>query len=226
MAQEMQRVNLQKIYLDNENSRHDPIDNETDIIKYLLAKEKVGSLAKDIAKWGLSPLERMAVVPHSELKSAYTVAEGNRRLCALKLLHDPDKAPNEATKRLFRAYASQMSKPLTAIDIVVFPDMRQAAHWLELRHDGAQDGAAARPWSAKARDRAARRSGKESNPNMQAGLLLDYAAKRNLITEDEHDGISITTLTRFLTNAVVRETLGLATGKTLDIHVPQDELHG
>ena len=61
----------------------------------LLGKEKVRKLAEDIATKGISPLDRLGVTAHPKVNDSYVAVEGNRRLCALKLLADPEKAPTE-----------------------------------------------------------------------------------------------------------------------------------
>ena len=94
MTHKTKQVSLSRIYLDNQNPRHDPIDNEPEIVAHLIAHEKVKSLAADIAIRGTSPLERLAAIPHADKKNFFIAVEGNRRVCALKLLNDPDKAPD------------------------------------------------------------------------------------------------------------------------------------
>ena len=69
-------ISLAKLYLDNDNPRHDPIDNESEIISALVRKERVLVLAKDIAKWGLSPLDRIAVTAKDGVPGSYVALEG------------------------------------------------------------------------------------------------------------------------------------------------------
>lgn len=100
MATAQQTVLLSRIYLDPENPRHETLPDEPSIIKHLVAKEGVRPLAKDIAEaGGTSPIDLIALVQHPKVKNAYVVVEGNRRICALKLLQDADKAGNEKDKR-------------------------------------------------------------------------------------------------------------------------------
>lgn len=223
MAYKTQPIQLQHIYLDNTNPRHDPIDNEPELIAYLIAHEQVKPLARDIAKLGTSPLDRFAVTPHPVSKSSYVVLEGNRRLCALKLLHDPQKASKDTHRAFFRDLASKMLSPPTSIEAVVFSDRDEARPWLARRHEGAQDGIGTRPWNPRQKARFNRAGGKPTNPNTQATLLLEYALARKLITKHEHDQINITTLTRFLSNPVFRNAIGLDSSRTLLIHVPPNE---
>ncbi len=223
MEYKTQSIQLQKVYLDNNNPRHDPIDNELDLIANLVTKEKIKSLARDIAKNGASPLERLAVIPHPTTKSVYIAVEGNRRVCALKLLQDPDKAPADSHRKIFRELAASRIEKITTIDAVIFPDRKSARHWLALRHEGELDGVGTRQWRAPQVERFNRTGGEITNPNKQAALLLEYALARGLIDRNQHDDISITTLTRFLSNPIFRDTIGLSTNNDLQVSVPQQE---
>ena len=88
-------IKTERVFLDFDNPRHDPMESQEEVIRYLCEDE----LAKDLVIHGLSPLELFALIPRNEgKKNAYTVAEGNRRLCALKLLNDPNLAPASMRK--------------------------------------------------------------------------------------------------------------------------------
>jgi hypothetical protein len=221
---EVKTVEIDRIYLDNNNPRHDPIDSEPGVIAHLVREESVKQLARHIASiGGTSPLERMGVIPHPSIASAYVSAEGNRRLCALKLLADPDKADTEANKKYFRELAKKLGDTISTMEIVIFPSREAARPWVALRHEGEQDGIGTRPWnpSQKARFNASGESPK--NPNIQATRLIDYARRRNLLPREELDKVSVTTITRFLHTQAVRDTLGLRDNKTLTITVLQEE---
>ncbi len=226
-AHKFDQIDLSHVYLDNINPRHNPIDNEPEIISYLIARELVKPLARDIAARGtLSPLERLALIPHPKVKGAFLSAEGNRRICALKLLSDPDKAPSESDRSLFRQLAQKLRPRISTVDAVIFSNRRDARQWLSLRHEGALGGVGTRTWRAhqKARfDRGAQEGERTNNPNAQASLLLEYGLARGLITQGEHDAISLTTLTRYLKSPVFRSALGLANNRDIQVMVPQNE---
>lgn len=220
-----QEIDISKVYLDNINPRHDPIDNEPEIIAYLLATERVRPLARSIAELGTSPLERFAVTPYPDLRGVFVSLEGNRRVCALKLLHDPDKAPTEDHRKFFRGLNKKWSAAPDSIDAVIFRNREEAGPWLSIRHEGEQDGVGTRAWNARQKERFNRKAGHAAgNPNAQAALLLEYALRRSLITSDQHDAISLTTLTRFLSNPIFRDVLGLDTGRDLTTRAPQEEV--
>lgn len=224
MTYSIKEVDVSRIYLANENPRHDPIDTEPEIIQHLIAKEHVKPLARHIAKAGsTSPLERIAVVAHPKVKNAYIAVEGNRRICALKLLADPDKADSEANKKYFRELSEGMSAPPSMLEAVIFRDLQAARPWMSLRHEGEQGGIGTRPWDPNQKARFNAQEGNAQNPNIQASLLIDYARNQKLLSSKDIDAIRITTMTRYLSNPVFRDTLGLKDSKTLAITVPTEE---
>jgi len=218
-----QTVLLSRIYLDPENPRHETLPDEPSIIKHLVAKEGVRPLAKDIAEaGGTSPIELIALVQHPKVKNAYVVVEGNRRICALKLLQDADKAGNEKDKRYFANLGQNMPHAIHKVSAIVFDSRESARRWFALRHEGEQDGVGTKAWNSDQKTRfSVRTQGK--NPNAQALLALDYARQYGLLSAQEIGELSITTVTRYLSNPVVRHALGLADGNTLDILVPDAE---
>lgn len=226
MAYTIKKVNVSRIYLDNDNPRHDPIENEPEIISYLIKNEHVKRLARHIAEAGsTSPLERIGIVPHPKVRNAYIAAEGNRRLCAIKLLADPDKADTEANKRYFRNLATGMEALIDSFEAVIFDTHQEARRWVSLRHEGEQGGVGTLAWNSLQKTRFNAQEGGGSNPNIQASLLMEYARKSELLTNDEIDSLSITTITRYLTNPVFRSAMGLLDNKSLAITVPVDEFN-
>jgi hypothetical protein len=221
-----QQINISKVYLDNENPRHDPIDNEPEIIAHLLAHHNVRQLSRSICDLGTSPLDRFAVCPHPDREGVFISLEGNRRLCALKLLHDPDKAPTEQHRKYFRDLKKKSTNAPRTIDCAVFKDRDEADPWLRIRHEGEQEGIGTREWRAREKERYnRRREGGGDNPNAQAALLLEYGLNSGLISPAQHDAIGITTLTRFLSNPLVRDALGLDNPRDLTSRAPDSEVH-
>ncbi len=194
-------VPIGRIFLDLTNPRHVPLATEDEAIEYLCEKEDVWQLARDIGQIGLNPLERVALIPIKGQKDAYTMAEGNRRLCALKLLADPDRAPARLRKS-FETVAALRTQP-KSFSAVVFDNEEEVRPWLERMHNGAYDGRGRRQWNA---EQSQRYSG--SNKNKVAQAFLDYAEGAGLISAEERKG-KLTTVQRFLGIDVFREAMGL-----------------
>ena len=202
----LDNVPLTKLHLDPANPRHDPIHDEDRIIAQLVGAEKVLAMAKDIAaKGAISPLDRIGVIEIEDNPGHYIVVEGNRRACALKILHDPRKAPNSKTRATIEALHRKAKLP-SKFPIVVFRNREAAEPWLKLRHLGDQGGAGTRPWSPDAKNRFAR----GATPDRLAVALLDRAEAAGWVDATKRKSIAITTLTRYLSNPVVRAALGLA----------------
>ena len=124
-------VPIGRIFLLHSNPRHEPFETEGEAINYLCAKEDVYPLARDIVKMGrLNPLERCGVFPADKKKTggSYFVAEGNRRICALKLLSDPELAPANLRKG-FAALAEKWT-PINTVAAVKFDDYDSMRVWL------------------------------------------------------------------------------------------------
>ena len=82
-----------------------------------------------------------------------------------------------------------------------------------------------RSWRAAQKARFDQQGGTPTNPNAQAISLLDYSVKHSLISDEERAQLGVTTLTRFLSNPVFRNVLGLANAKDVTILVPPEEFN-
>lgn len=206
----LEEIEIGRIFLDSENPRHVPQETQPQVIEHLCKHEAVLQLAWDIAKHGTNPMERFAVYPAANGNSdddsppdAYVVVEGNRRLCALKILDDPDLAP-AAYRKQFAAIRT-VRPAIATVPCIVFPDKddHELRLWRERIHGGEQGGVGRRPWNAEQKTR---HTGADKNKVAQA--VLDYAEKRGLISQEERKG-KLTTVQRFLDNPIVREVIGI-----------------
>ncbi|MCL1961497.1 MAG: hypothetical protein FWG56_06955 [Desulfovibrionaceae bacterium] len=217
--QNVDDVPLTRLHLDPENPRHDPIHDEDRIIAQLFGAEKTLAVAKDIAQKGaISPLDRIGVIEMEGNPGHYIVVEGNRRACALKVLHDPQKAPNTTIRNSIESLRVSENIP-NRVPVVVFRDRETAAPWLKLRHLGEQDGAGTRKWGPAAKDRSAL----GTTPNRLAVAVLDRAEIAGWIDQAMRKDISVTTMTRYLSNPLIRAALGLGSSSELKFtHAPTE----
>lgn len=197
-------ISLDRIFLDHENPRHEPLERQAEIIEYLCRNEEVAQLACDIAQHGLSPLDKFGVmkIDVDDPESAYFTTEGNRRLCALKLLTDPDLAPSE--KKSFFEEQAEIWSPIPIIECWVSEDNAEVNFWLKRRHHGFAGGVGQKSWNA---DQKARHSGNTSR-NRVAIFFLDWAEQEGLITKEQRRG-KLTTVQRYIGNPILRESLGI-----------------
>jgi len=196
-------VAIGRIFLAPHNPRHEPVESESEAIERLCSAEDVLPLARDIVRHGVSPLERFALteIPRSGRNPSYYVEEGNRRICALKLLADSELAParmRQSFEKLGEAWT-----PITNIDAAVFADLDQLRIWLDRTHSGPQGGVGRKVWNAEQKQRFF-----GGTKNRLGQLVLDYAEAEGMITKQERVG-KITTAQRFLNPDVFQEALGI-----------------
>lgn len=208
------QIHVGDLLLDSENPRHDVISNQPEIIQQLLLNEQVLNLAKDIAEQGtLSPLELIGVLQLPG-KDEYIVIEGNRRVCACQLLNNPDLTTVKSMASQFKKLHKMNTIP-SEIECTVFENREHADHWMQLRHEGQQEGIGTRPWDAKQKARYSEKMGRK-NPNIQSTHLLEYAVNEGIIDENKKNSYSITTLQRYLNNPHVRNVFGLKNREVLE----------
>lgn len=203
MAGEFQSIPIERIHLFAENPRHGKITDPEKIIKHLLQDEQVFELAKSIAERTANPLELIGVVRLDDKDDSgeptYEVWEGNRRVCAMMLLNDPDKAPPKWRKRF-----EELSKDVELIETVdgrVFDDHEELRFWMRNIHNGAQGGRGRKDWGPDEQHR--------DNPtkkNAIAFSILELAEKAGLITSSQRKG-SLTTLQRYVEKPALRQIL-------------------
>lgn len=100
-------LTITNLYLDPLNPRLPEADeglSQRRLLEKLVENEKVYDLAKEIADKGYYPTESLIIVENDGKKY---VLEGNRRLACLKLLFNPDAAP-EKHKKKFQALSDRI----------------------------------------------------------------------------------------------------------------------
>ena len=186
---------LRDLDLDPENPRHDRGLSRSAVIAKFVKNENIRPLARDIVRHGLSPLERFGAIKDAE--NELVVVEGNRRLCALMLLHDPSLAPTPEERKSFERLAKNFDPSNLEIELQVFESREEANVWLERKHLGENSGLGTRGWNPVQQARHFGDTG-----NTLALALIDYAVEKRLISP-RPDGI-LTTVTRFMSNPFVR----------------------
>ncbi|WP_159069741.1 hypothetical protein [Achromobacter xylosoxidans] len=208
---------LAKLHLDLHNPRHEPVSNEDEAIAWLYDKEKVEALAKDIVeKKAMSPFDNIGVIAMSGNPGHFIAVEGNRRLCALLLLNDPERAPTPSARELLLALSKQIRLP-PRVEVIQFNSRDDSKHWIELRHLGPQDGQGLVGWNTTQKERAA-----GGGVNALAVAVLDRAREGQWYDIDKLP--AVTTLTRYLNNREVRAALGLGHPRQLIYTHAQEEV--
>lgn len=144
-------IEFSKIILSVENPRLEVSFCEEEAISKMVAdqREKLVELASDIALYGLNPLDSVAVFPSEVYQGYFEVAEGNRRICTLKLLENPGLIGTQYSG--LRSKIEQLAENYyvpTELEVVVFEEEQDVRHWMELRHMGEQCGKGLSKWNS------------------------------------------------------------------------------
>ena len=130
-----QSTKITRLRLDPENPRlatsvKRPTQQE--LIADLLEHEEVMDLVRDIARQGYFPNESLVAIRDG---ANTIVIEGNRRLAALKLLLNPELAPDAYQKRI-RQHAERHQHAIQKVQVVLAPSRTAAVPLLIARHNG------------------------------------------------------------------------------------------
>ena len=115
-----EHIPIKLLLLSDGNPRLEPSMGEDEAISNMVAdqNDKLFALASDIVEHGLNPLDVIGVYPSETYSGYYEVGEGNRRICALKLLISPERIRN-VNEHLYTKFVS-LSKTYSAPDSLTF----------------------------------------------------------------------------------------------------------
>ena len=226
---------IEQLRLWNENPRLNPEEKHitlADFTEDLIAEDKEKKYFFDLLKSiavEYIPADPIIVWKDEESQKFY-VAEGNRRVLALKLLNDPNKAPKS-----IRAYIRNLAKdraPVDKIKVNVAPSFEDAEWYicqrnsmstLQQRWSRIQQQRWVESLYKKYGDNMALLSAKSSMPqgeieaairNLRLIDLIKTPEVKNLLSEQQYkDATSykfpITILERFFSNKMVKEAWGV-----------------
>ncbi|HFG6263484.1 TPA: hypothetical protein ACGH4V_004543, partial [Salmonella enterica subsp. enterica serovar Anatum] len=206
-------IHINNLLLDLDNPRFPRIvESQREAVNLMIEIQsvKIEALAKDIAEFGLDPSERLIVYKNdlSDNQKAYTVAEGNRRLTALKLLQEPELSDDEKLKSRIKKIIQISNQLPNEIDCVVFDTPEHFEHWVNLKHSGQNNGAGRVRWDTKEQERYQSKNG-NSSFGSQFLKFLENEKKLEEKVPSDFSILKITNITRLLGDPDVREALGL-----------------
>jgi len=195
-------LTLSTLLLDVTNPRFETEqENQRDAIRAMAEEqgEKLLNLAEDIVQFQLDPSSLTIVIPADQPSGRYVVVEGNRRLAALKLLHNPDLAKGVWEPRHERRLKALSEKfraaPIKQMRCVVLPDREATSHWIPLRHRGEQQGRGIVDWDGYMAARyEERRGGGPARAALQAMDLVRHRGTLDQATLDRLADVPITTV--------------------------------
>jgi hypothetical protein len=225
-------LTLTNLLLDVINPRFETEQqNQRDAITRMAVEQgdKILNLAEDIVQFGMDPSSLPLVIATQD-GDKHIVLEGNRRIVALKLLHNPTLAPEAWTsvqERRLKELSQQFKKaPISTVHCILLAGREEADHWIQLRHRGQQDGRGIVSWDGHAIARyEQRRGGGRTRAALQA---IDLVKEKGGLDEDtlgRLNNVPVTTVQRLLNDPDVRKSLGLTLNKgALEATLPEREV--
>ena len=204
---------LTDLLLDLQNPRLDPQENQRQAILAMIEMQgtKLVALATDIVNNGINISELPIVMP-AEATNKYVVLEGNRRVLTLKMLSTPELL--EGFPLLSRRFSNLGKLLNTSVvsEIVcsVVVNRQEAAHWIELRHTGENEGAGIVRWGGTESARFASSVRGVQSSELQ---LLDYIKQQDPALASRLSNVPITNLKRLIDDPSVRDFLGITLTK-------------
>lgn len=136
---------IRNISLDVENPRligfrkRDIFKTQRDLVRILVEHYDVLDICKSILRNGFHPDEILITIPKGDSGLSSIVVEGNRRLCACKVLMNPDLlkgSTSYATARKFKKDSNYeiIVKSIAKLNVVELPSRMAAASYLASKH--------------------------------------------------------------------------------------------
>ena len=205
---EHKMVSIRRLLLDEWNPRLRRRLAQDEAIAHFASQKTTRQLAKHIAANGINPLESIAIFPTVPPSRKYVVREGNRRLAAIKLLHEPSLAAS-ATDQQF--YQKLISKPHALIpdeiSCVLFEDESEVRRWIGLKHVSDASGASTLIWEPWQKANFDGNSGTGAKYR-HAIELSNVAIDKGWINDADHEKINLSTLSRLFEDDSARSELG------------------
>ncbi|HEV2339218.1 MAG TPA: hypothetical protein VGT05_00440 [Patescibacteria group bacterium] len=199
-----QVIPVDKLIINPENYRFDPVDTQDQAIDLMIEKKglEILALAKHILQFGLDKAKDIRVLQQGDI---YLVLDGNRRITVVKCLITPSLIKNNKIKSEFEKLPSLFSKqPPKQINCYVYTSEKDASEWIRLDHTGKNNGVGQDNWGAQETDRFEFKFGGKLSPAMQILNLLQskgYSFDTNRL--------KISTINRILSYPSLRSFLGI-----------------
>jgi hypothetical protein len=147
------QLKVEHLVLDNDNPRITHADSQHQTLQRVVKdqKTKLVRLAESVVEHGLSPIERLMVLEVNANPKRYIALEGNRRVAALRLLTNPAAMtgldmPNGMQRTIERLAKIFEKSKVEPIDCYEVGSRDEGRYWIELRHNGEDQGRGVVSW--------------------------------------------------------------------------------
>lgn len=198
-------IDVDTLIVNQENYRFDPVDKPSEAIDLMLEEkgEEIFNLAKHVYEHGLDKAKYSRVLEIK--KGLYLVLDGNRRVTAIKCLHDPALVKDATLRARFVNLLKTAGQVPQKVNCYVYGSEEEAAEWIKLDHTGKNGGIGQDAWEPAGKDRFDYKFSGKTSPAMQAVNLLAQETKQDIDTK----ALKISTVSRILSNPESRSYLGI-----------------
>jgi hypothetical protein len=206
-------LKIEQLVLDTDNPRITHADGQRDALQKVVRDQRVKlvRLAQSIADKGLSPIERLMVLQVSAKPKQYIPLEGNRRVAVLTFLTQPEVMTGldmpVSMKNIFERLANEFDRttvePISCYEVEARDEGR---YWIELRHNGENEGRGVVNWPSITAARWRKR-----DLGIQAfDLVIEHGGFTPDQAEKIKQGFPLSTLKRLMEVPDVRSMIGLS----------------
>ena len=206
-------LRAEHLVLDNDNPRITHSDSQHQTLQRVVKdqKTKLVRLAESIVEHGLSPIEKLMVLEVSAKPKRYIALEGNRRVAALRLLTNPaamtgldmPDGMQRALERLAGVFDKSKVEPIECFEV---QSREEGRYWIELRHNGEDQGRGIVSWKPVVAARFRKR-----DPTIQAfDMVMEHGGFSEDQAEAIRSGFPLSTLKRLIESSDVRQAIGIA----------------
>jgi hypothetical protein len=202
---EVAPIAISDLRLNPHNDRHGALRDETSAIHWLLENRTMHmrALATDLAT--TKRLYEYPLVKREQ--NSYTVFDGNRRTCCIKLLLAPDLAPSEKWKDFFSDFpTAELKIAFSKIECEIENDISIIDEKLFRRHTGSQEGVGQSQWDPEGKSHFLQRTGKDS---IGLGESIERVLKAAELVPPETQ-IPWSNLERLLSSEPIRKRAGIS----------------
>lgn len=198
-------IEIEKLIVNPENYRFDPVDNQGEAIDLMLEEkgDEIVNLAKHIYEFGLDKARDSRVLEMK--KGLFLVLDGNRRVTAMKCLQNPHIIKSESLKRKIQRILENPGTVPTEANCFIYSNEQEASEWIKIDHTGKNSGVGQEPWEPSAKERFDYKFGGEISPAMQILNLFEQETKKAV----DKKALKISTVNRIISNPESRSFLGI-----------------
>ena len=198
-------ISIEKLIVNPANYRFDPVDKQSEAIELMLEEkgDEIANLAKHVFECGLDKAKSLRVLEVK--KDLYLVLDGNRRVTAIKCLHDPASIKSEPLRNKILKIKKEKGSIPAEVSSFVYANETDAAEWIKLDHTGKNNGVGQDPWEPAGKDRFDYKFSGKVSPAMSALNFFQNETHKAVDTKT----LKMSTVNRILSNPESRSYLGI-----------------